>query len=56
VGVNLCLDLRCGERLESEANRAGRSAVDDAKMLLEKMERFASEGLGIETGLKRSAS
>jgi hypothetical protein len=48
VGVNLCLDLRCGERLESEANRQGRSVLDDMKQLLEKMERFATEGLGIE--------
>jgi len=53
VGVNLCRDLRCGERLESEANRAGRDALDDAKMLLGKMERFASEGLAIEMGPKK---
>jgi hypothetical protein len=52
VGVNLCLDLRCGERLESEANRNGRSVLDNIKTLLEKMERFASEGLGIDAGLK----
>ncbi|WP_224365534.1 FBP domain-containing protein [Hyalangium versicolor] len=48
VGVNLCLDLRCNERLETMANMSGRSAVDDSKELLEKMARFASEGLGID--------
>lgn len=48
VGVNLCLDLRCGERLESTANMAGRSALDESKRLLERMARFASEGLGID--------
>ncbi|WP_224242025.1 FBP domain-containing protein [Hyalangium gracile] len=53
VGVNLCLDLRCGERLESTANREGRSVLDDIKALLGKMERFASEGLGLDTGLKQ---
>jgi hypothetical protein len=47
VGVNLCLDLRCGEKLESAANLAGKSAVDDSKRLIEKMARFASEGLGL---------
>ena len=53
IGVNLCLDLRCGERLETEANRQGRSPLDDLKKLLEKMERFASEGLAIELGPKK---
>jgi hypothetical protein len=53
VGVNLCLDLRCGEKLESAANMAGRSVLDDTKQLLERMARFASEGLGIEEGPKK---
>ncbi|HEX5751777.1 MAG TPA: FBP domain-containing protein [Archangium sp.] len=48
VGVNLCLDLRCNERLEAEMNRAGRSVVDENKHLIERMSRFASEALGIE--------
>ncbi len=48
VGVNLCLDLRCNERLETAANLSGRSAVEDTKRLLERMSRFASEALGLE--------
>jgi hypothetical protein len=48
VGVNLCLDLRCNERLESATSRAGRSVLEENKRLLERMTRFASEALGIE--------
>ncbi|OJT24196.1 hypothetical protein BO221_13505 [Archangium sp. Cb G35] len=48
VGVNLCLDLRCNERLEAEMNRAGRSVLDENKQLIERMSRFASEALGME--------
>lgn len=50
VGVNLCLDLRCSERLESAMNLAGRSAVEENKKLLERMARFATEALGLELG------
>ncbi|WNG43761.1 hypothetical protein F0U60_06375 [Archangium minus] len=48
VGVNLCLDLRCNEKLETAANLSGRSALDDIKALSERMSRFASEALGME--------
>lgn len=48
VGVLLCLDLRCNERLESAADRSGRSSVEDIKKVLERMARFATEGLGVE--------
>ncbi|WNG33269.1 hypothetical protein F0U61_06300 [Archangium violaceum] len=48
VGVNLCLDLRCNEKLETAANLSGRSALDDIKTLSERMSRFASEALGME--------
>lgn len=48
VGVNLCLDLRCNEKLESATNRAGGSVVEETQKLLERMTRFASEALGIE--------
>jgi hypothetical protein len=48
VGVNLCLDLRCGEKLESATNLSGRSTLDETRQLLERMSRFASEALGIE--------
>lgn len=47
VGVNLCLDLRCGERLESMTNLAGRSVLDGTRSLLERMARFAREALGL---------
>ncbi len=48
VGVNLCLDLRCSQRLESAANLAGRSVLDESKRLIERMARFAHEALGIQ--------
>ncbi len=48
VGVNVCLDLRCNEKLEAAMNMAGRSAVDETRQLIERMARFAHEGLGIE--------
>ena len=48
VGVNLCLDLRCREKLETAMNLAGRSVVDESHKLLERMARFASEALGID--------
>jgi hypothetical protein len=48
VGVNLCLDLRCGEKLEAATNLAGRSVLDENRHLIERMSRFASEALGIE--------
>ncbi|AFE06707.1 hypothetical protein COCOR_06000 [Corallococcus coralloides DSM 2259] len=50
VGVNLCLDLRCGERLEAQADRSGRSLQDDTAQLIERMARFASEALGYAPG------
>ena len=48
VGVNLCLDLRCNEKLEAATNMAGGSVLDENRQLLERMARFASEALGIE--------
>ncbi|CAM4388956.1 FBP domain-containing protein [Corallococcus exiguus] len=50
VGVIVCLDLRCGERLESMSDRSGRSVLDDKARLMERMARFASEALGLEPG------
>lgn len=52
VGVNLCLDLRCNERLEAMMNMAGRSVVDENKQLIERMSRFANEALGIGFSLE----
>ncbi|RKH60779.1 FBP domain-containing protein [Corallococcus aberystwythensis] len=48
VGVNLCQDLRCGERLEAQADRSGRSTRDDIARLIQRMARFASEALGLK--------
>ncbi|MFY0572828.1 FBP domain-containing protein [Archangium lansingense] len=48
VGVNLCLDLRCNERMEAAANLSGRSVLDDHRQIIEHMSRFASEALGME--------
>ncbi|AGC46820.1 hypothetical protein MYSTI_05543 [Myxococcus stipitatus DSM 14675] len=48
VGVILCADLRCRERLEDAANRSGRSALDALEQLRARMFRFAHEALGIE--------
>jgi hypothetical protein len=47
VGVNLCLDLKCNERLETAMNLAGRSLVEESQKLIERMSRFASEALGM---------
>ena len=47
VGVNLCLDLRCKEKMESVADRSGRHFRDMLPPVLERMRRFAREALGI---------
>ncbi|WP_257460244.1 FBP domain-containing protein [Archangium lipolyticum] len=54
VGVNLCLDLRCNEKLEATTNMAGGSVLDENKQLIERMARFASEALGMELGSEAS--
>lgn len=48
MGVGLCRDLRCKEKLEQAADLAGRSAEVPKRQLMERMARFAREGLGIE--------
>ena len=48
VGVNVCLDLRCAEKLEDEASRSGRNHRELVGRLNERMLRFAREGLGID--------
>lgn len=48
VGVNVCSDLSCKDKLEDAANRAGFSALDSKKRLVERMGRFASEALQID--------
>jgi len=48
VGVHLCVDLRCKEKLEDAADRTGRHPLEVLKQLQERMYRFAHEALGIE--------
>lgn len=48
VGVMVCRDLRCAERAEDMADRAGRSVAAARHAVAERMARFAREGLGIE--------
>ncbi len=48
VGVHLCLDLRCKEKLEDAADRSGRHPREALEQLRERMFRFAHEALGIE--------
>ncbi|MDY7233057.1 FBP domain-containing protein [Hyalangium rubrum] len=48
VGVSLCVDLRCKEKLEEAADRSGRHPRAAIEQLKERMFRFAHEALGIE--------
>ena len=48
VGVGVCRDLRCADRIEEAADLAGRSSKLARQRLVERMVRFAREGLGIE--------
>lgn len=54
VGVHVCADLGCKQKLEEEADRAGRSVVPAMEKLIERMGRFATEALQIDlTGQRR---
>jgi hypothetical protein len=48
VGVNLCLDLRCKDRLESAADLLGRHPHEFVAPLMERMLRFTREALRID--------
>lgn len=48
VGVNVCADLSCKQKLEEAALLGGYSADRAVKKLLERMGRFASEALRID--------
>jgi len=48
VGISLCVDLRCKEKLEDAANRSGRHTLEALEQLRARMYRFANEALGIE--------
>lgn len=49
VGVNVCRDLRCRERIEEAGDLAGRDTSAAKKRLLERIARFAREALNIDT-------
>ncbi|MFT3837477.1 MAG: FBP domain-containing protein [Myxococcaceae bacterium] len=48
VGVHVCTDLSCQQKLEDDANRSGRSVLPMMEKLIERMGRFASEALKID--------
>jgi hypothetical protein len=48
VGTNVCVDLSCKDKLEELANRSGANAGPAIEKLVERMGRFAAEGLGID--------
>jgi hypothetical protein len=48
VGVNVCSDLSCKQKLEDQASLSGRSVLPQMAKLIERMGRFASEGLKID--------
>jgi hypothetical protein len=50
IGVNVCADLSCKVKIEEQANRLGTGTRRQMEQLLERMARFAHEGLGIEPG------
>jgi len=47
VGIVVCRDLRCRERVTEAADRAGRDATEARRRVLERIARFAGEALGI---------
>lgn len=47
VGVYLCLDLKCRDRVEDDASRRGQSALEAVKALLGRMAHFSEQALGI---------
>lgn len=54
VGVHLCSDLSCREKLQDAADRAGASASRAVAGVVERMARFASEALKMDlTGKAR---
>lgn len=48
VGVVVCLDLRCRERLEEAGDLAGRNTAEARKRLLARIARFGREALGLD--------
>ena len=48
IGAWLCKDLQCFQRAEDAAYRSGRNVQAARQQLLDRMWRFAHEGLGIQ--------
>lgn len=48
LGVHACVDLSCKVKIEDEASRSGRSSLPLIEKMLERVARFASEGLRID--------
>jgi FBP C-terminal treble-clef zinc-finger len=48
VGANVCMDLSCKAKLEELANLTGANVRPAIEKLVERMGRFAAEGLGID--------
>jgi hypothetical protein len=48
VGVFVCSDLGCQQRLEDEADRTGRSVLPAMAELIARIGRFAQDGLAID--------
>jgi hypothetical protein len=48
VGVHVCADLSCKQKLEEECDRQGKSVVPVMQKLIERMARFATEALDID--------
>jgi hypothetical protein len=48
VGLNVCSDLSCMQKIEDEANRSGRAFAPLLDKVVERMGRFAHEALKID--------
>jgi hypothetical protein len=48
VGIVVCRDLRCGERVEEACNRAGKDVAEARRRIVERIARFANEALGMD--------
>jgi hypothetical protein len=47
VGVHVCVDLSCKQKLQDEADRSGRSVLPAMEKLLARMGEFAERALKI---------
>lgn len=52
VGINACLDLRCKEKVEDAANRAGASCLSQSRRMVERISRFTALALGISDAMR----